>query len=365
MKNALAALAGWRTYIAQASQFLIGLAAMCSLLATYFGAVTLENGVTLGAVLIALAHVAQGAGGFFQRLATQSVANDLELMRLSGRSAPPVTHAPDPFSNAATRRLALFFALSLGSVAYAAPPVAIINGPKHGEPGEELIYDLSQSEGMQPAAGELRLWRWKVSPELPGRKQLTILDGGSKVRLASFPGTYYLRGMVGNADGMDDHVYQVIIPGSVPCPPVDPIVPVPVPIPKPVVPVVPVPVVPVPVPVPQPNLPAGEFGGLPAAVYALAETVVSANREAEAKKLADALEAMASQISAGGLKGAPAIVAAIGIAFNGSVPAAWDEAFRSKAIAKLKTLFEGGQLATSEKWAAVLREVVIGLRAVK
>ena len=58
-------------------------------------------------------------------------------------------------------------------------------------------------------------------------------------------------------------------------------------------------------------------------------------------------------------------MAAIGIAFNGSVPAAWDEAFRSKAIAKLKTLFEGGQLATSEKWAAVLREVVIGLRAVK
>jgi hypothetical protein len=118
--------------------------------------------------------------------------------------------------------------------------------------------------------------------------------------------------------------------------------------------------------VPQPNLPAGEFDGLPALVLALAETVVSPAREAEAKKLANALEAVSSQISAGTLKGAGPIVAAIGVAFNTSVPAgAWDTAFREKAIGKMKAIFEAGKLANPDKWAVLLREVALGLRAVK
>lgn len=366
MKNFLAGLAGWRTYIAQASQFLIGAAAVLTMLATYFGGIPIENGVTLGAVLIALAHVAQGAGGFFQRLATQSLQDNIAELSKLGGAPPPVTPPPAPFPDVAGRIVPLVLAAVLmgGSAAWAVQPVAIINGPKHGEPGEELIYDLSQSEGAPT------LFRWKVSPELTGRKQLTVLEGGAKCRLASYPGTYFLRGMVANTEGIDDHVFKVVIPGTVPCPPPDPNVPapvVPVPGPTPVVPV-PTPVVPPAPPMPMPVipvLPPGEFGGLPAAVYALADAVVSPGKVDEAHKLADAFDATAAQISAGTLKGPVAIVAAVGAAFNGSVPAAWDSGFRTKAIAKMKAIFDGGQLSTSDKWAVMLREVSAGLRAVK
>lgn len=365
-------LKGWRTYIAQVAQFLIGAAGVLILLNTYFGSIPIENGITLGGVLLALANVAQGAGGFFQRLATQSLREDLiEIIKIGG-GTPPVAPAPAPdpqFPSVPGRIVPILLAALLlgGSAAWAVQPVAIINGPRHGEPGEELIYDLSQSEGAPT------LFRWKVSPELTGRKQLTVLEGGAKCRLASYPGTYYIRGMVANAEGIDDHVFKVVIPGTVPCPPPDPNVPapvVPVPGPTPVVPVVPVPtpmpVVPPAPPMPViPVLPPGEFGGLPAAVYALAEAVVSPGKVDEAHKLADAFDATAAQISAGTLKGPVAIVAAVGAAFNGSVPPAWDSGFRTKAIAKMKAIFDGGQLSTSDKWAVMLREVSLGLRAVK
>ena len=381
----LALLAGWRTYLASGATMLLGVAQILVVASTVAGGVTLENGVALSAILLGLSQVSGALAKIFQRMATGTVqqnlaevSDDVTMIRslidqLIKPATPVVPKFPDDPGRPVSSGLIPFALLLLGGSAMATPPTAIINGPKSAEPGEELIFDASMSEG------DPTLYAWRVFPQLAGRKQLTVLDGGKKVRLASFPGTYLVRLMVANTEGIADHEHQVTIPGSVPCPPAptpSPVVPTPVPNPAPgptPVPVpTPTPVPPPPTPGPVPpvppipdTLPAGEFDGLPAAVRVLALLVNSPNRATEAAKLADALEAVAAQAAAKTLTNPLAIVSAIGTAFNGSVPAAWDADFRVKAVSRMKALYEGGKLPTPERWAAMLREVVIGLRSVK
>lgn len=371
----LALLAGWRTYLANGGSLLIGVAQMLVIGATMAGGVTLENGVLLSATLLSVSQVLRAAGGIFQRMATQTVQQNLaevaddiaqvrSLIDQMIKPAAPVTPFPDDPGRPVSSGLILFALLLLGGSAWAVPPTAIINGPKTAEAGEELIFDASMSEG------EPTLYAWRVFPQLQGRKQLTLLDGGKRMRLASFPGTYLVRLMVANAEGIADHEHQVTIPGPTPCPPApspSPVVPVPVPVPTPTPTPGPTPApAPVPPAPPMPDpLPAGEFDGLPAAVRVLALLVNSPNRATEAAKLADALEAVAAQAAAKTLTNPLSIVSAIGTAFNGSVPAAWDADFRVKAVSKMKALYEAGKLPTPERWAAMLREVVAGLRSVK
>lgn len=248
----------------------------------------------------------------------------------------------------------------------AAEPVAIVNGPRTAESGEEVILDASKSEGSPT------VYKWRVYPELKGRKQLTVLEGGSQVRLATFPGRYLVRLMVANADGISDQDHIITIPGTPPCPPTpDPTpgpepTPLPTPTPTPLpVPPTPLPTPTPPLPVPAPDLPPGEFDGLPAAIKALALSVVSPTRAAEAAKLADAFEALGAQLAAGTLKTPISIVAAIGSAFNAASTAAWDTAFRPAAVARMKALYDAGKLSTPERWRAMLIEAATGLRAVK
>lgn len=372
---------GKKTYLAGVAEVLMAISSIATFMVTMAGGLQFENGVKYSAVLIALSAVASGLGKIFQRMATADLKTalasipDMEPLLLEFvaqlKAAKPA--APDPFGGADKRPavptvpMLLFAFLLMGAAAQAAQPVAIITGPKLAEPGEEIILDLSQSEG------EPTLFKWTVTPELKGRKQLSVLEGGKKVRLASYPGEYYVTGMIANGDGIDAHTYLVKIPGTPPCPPTPapvptppgPVVPtpvVPVPTPTPVVPV-PTPVVPTPTPVP--DLPVGEFDGLPAKVKALAMLVASTNRVAEAGKLADGLEAVSSQIAAGTLKTPIAIVGAIGDTFDGTVPAAWDADFRLKSIATVKALFEAGKLQTPDRWSVLLKEICTGLRAVK
>lgn len=377
----LSILAGWRTYLANAGSLLMGLSQVMVAIATATGGLTLENGVAVSVVLLGLSQVFRAAAGIFQRMATQTVQQNLaemwddisqvrqliDMMIKPGgpvNPSPPVPFPDDP-GRPVSSGLILFALLLMGSSAMAVQPKAIVNGPKVAEAGEELIFDASMSEG------EPDLFEWRVYPALAGKKQLTVLDGGKRVRLSSYPGTYLIRLMVANREGISDHDHQVYIPGPSPCPPAPtpgPVVPVPVPGPTPPNPA-PVPV-PVPVPVPpvppMPDvLPAGEFDGLPAAVKALALAVNSASRTAEAAKLADALEAVAAQIAAKSLTTPDAIVKAIGAAFNQAVTPAWDTEFRVKAVARMKDLYLAGKLPNGDRWAAMLREVVAGLRAVK
>ena len=121
---------------------------------------------------------------------------------------------------------------------------------------------------------------------------------------------------------------------------------------------------PLPGPTPTPSLPVGEFGGLPSAIWALAGQVTSTNRAAEAGRLADAFESLAAQVAAGAIKTAPEIVAAVGSQFNAVSTPAWDAAFRVKSVAKMRQLYTDGQLATPDKWQAMLKEAAVGLRAV-
>lgn len=380
---------GWRTYVAQGAHLLLMAGALCAVIATYFGGITLENGLTLGTVLGVLGQMANAAGAIFQRMATQDVKTNLaelpddvktlkswidQLQQLLNAKAPPV----DPFNSVPNRSDgvgpaatgALLLCLLFTGSALAVQPTAIVQGPKSAEPGEEIILDLSSSEG------EPKTYAWRVYPKIQGKKQLTLLEGNKKARLASFPGVYTVTGLVANDDGIDVAEFTVTIPGNPPCPNPPPPAPSPTPVvptPGPVVPT-PTPIVPTPGPVvpnppnpaPTPDgLPVGEFDSLPSAVLALANTVNSPTRKAEATKLADAFEAIAAQLSAGTLKNPISIVSAIGTAFNGSVPPAWDSAFREKAIEKMKGLYEGGKLPTPDRWAVMLREVNQGLRAVK
>lgn len=355
----------------------MGLSQILVAVATVTGGLTLQNGLAVSVVLLGLSQIFRSLGGIFQRMATQTVQQNLaevsddisQIRSLVDQMIRPAPQFPDdpgrPESSGLVPMVMLAVMLSSGS-AWAVQPKAIVNGPKVAEAGEELIFDASMSEG------DPELFEWRVYPALAGKKQLTILDGGKRVRLSSYPGTYLIRLMVANREGISDHDHQVYIPGPVPCPPAPPpspgpapVVPVPVPNPVPTPGPMPSPAPVPPVP-PMPDvLPAGEFDGLPAAVRALALAVNSASRTVEAAKLADALEAVASQISAGSLKSPDAIVKAIGAAFNGSVSPVWDTEFRVRAVARMKDLFVAGKLGTGDRWAAMLREVVVGLRSVK
>lgn len=346
MLTILANWTGYRTYAAHTAQILTVLAAMCTTLTTYAGGITLENGVTATAMLGMLSMTFSGLGGIFQRIATANL-------------------------QAAVKVSSVLFLLCGSAFGLERSPVAIVTGQRSADPGDEIILDGGTSEN-DPLQFE---WRMVSSaPELKGKKQLTPADSGKTCKLASHPGTHVVMLLVANKHGIDFTTYTVTVAGSVYCPPAPapgptPIVPVIVPlvpVPGPVAPVVPVPIVPPAPPIPAPDaLPLGEFDGLPAKVRVLALTVNSATRPAEAVKLADALEAIAAQLSAGTLKSPLSIVSAIGTAFNGSVPKAWDADFRTKAIAAMKTLYEAGKLATPDRWAAMLREVEVGLRSVK
>lgn len=386
LKDFIASWSGWRTYIAHGAQVCVALSAILTVAVTYAGGITLEHGVALTAVLGGASQLLAALGGVFQRMATQSLQQDLAELPSDVKNVKAIIQDLEslptkPSGTAQSVAGAIVLVLLLGSSAsaqavvgapmfeIAKPPIAVIVGPKMAEPGDEIILDASASEG------EPHLFKWVVVPEVKGKKQITAIDGGKKIRLASWKGQYEVEVMIANKYGIDSHKMTITVmdiepPEPAPAPKPTPTPsPAPAPTPAPViVPVVPVPapVVPVPVPTPVgPVLPAGNFDNLPSAVYQLAMGVNTTSRASEAGKLADALEGVAAQLSAGTLKTPLGIVDAIGKAFNGAVPASWDTDFRTKAVAKMKSLYEGGKLPIPDAWATMLREVVTGLRAVK
>ena len=196
---------------------------------------------------------------------------------------------------------------------------------------------------------------WSVKPDV--QKTLSR-DGTSLVITTPF---VYTELTIQQIVALNDKVASATVLLKSGTPNVNPNVnpsPVPGPIPGPVNPT------PLP-PTPLPTLPVGEFGGLPAAVLGLAGQVVSANKVAEAGKLADAFEALGAQIAAGALKTPVEIVAAVGAQFDAVSSPAWDAVFRVKAVAKMKSLYQDGKLPTPDRWRAMLMEAAMGLRAVK
>lgn len=212
---------------------------------------------------------------------------------------------------------------------------------------------------------------WKVFPTVQGVKMIEARDGGQMARLTTIAGTWSIVAAYHiNGEPIRFVTHQTYVPGVPYVPPEPKPIPPPMPPePKPPGPTPPpMPPDPGPQPPPEPKppepkpLPAGDFDHLPTRVRDLVNAVNSPNRKAEAGRLADAIEAIAAQISAGTLTGPQNIVNALGAALNANTTAAWDDS-RAKMVDALKALYLAGKLKTPAAWASLLREVVLGIRA--
>lgn len=256
---------------------------------------------------------------------------------------------------------------------FAASPRAIITGPTTATPGEFLTLDATGSEN------EPKHFKWSISPELKGRKQLLPSDGGGKCVVATYPGVYLITLAISNEDGIDTLTYQITIPGEAPCPPPSPVPTPPQPLPIPPGPVPtptplpPVPPVPVPVPIP-PVVPPGEFNVAPQ-VAVIVSKIPSPNRVAEAKQLADAADALAAEIAAGTVTNATVVLTRIGAGIKALNSPAWVVAapelaalmqatWQAHSKDRLKLTTTGG-IVDASGWSTLLREVAIGARGVK
>lgn len=254
-------------------------------------------------------------------------------------------------------RCVCFVAVLLGcSIAAAAAPKAVINGPVTATAGELLVLDASQST-------DATSYLWRVTPDVPGRKMFSVCGAGEKIHIASMPGTYTYALVVSNADGADLLFWTVTIPGSVPGPTPVPPAPGPAP-PGPGPQPEPLPVPPAP---PAPDVvPDGPFG-IAREVYRLALQVQSPTRAAEAGRLADVFRrAREAKIT-----GLTSTTLAMNMAKHlneakpqalGASEALWDPIV-TVVIAKVRDAFAAGKLAKSADYDPLFLEIESALRA--
>lgn len=275
---------------------------------------------------------------------------------------------PTPPTPPSAAIVTLFVSLLAGTVAIAAPPKAVVNGPATGIAGELLELDASGST-------DATHFRWWVAPVVSGRRQVEPLGDGKRARIASLPGTYTYTVGVSNAEGLDVASWVVSIPGDAPppapspappCPNPQPIPPIPGPVPPQPIPVPPTP------PTPEPSFPAGQYN-VAADVYHWALEVKSASRATECKALAEATEAVAAAAAAGTYNSSlgrlltaknvsTALLEANRKAL-GTGLANWQE-FGGKYGERIGDLFnKQGKLNSGNEWAVLLRESAMGLRA--
>ncbi len=248
-------------------------------------------------------------------------------------------------------------------VAQAAPPTAIINGPTTGVRGEILVLDATG------CAGEPTHFTWKISPELKGRKQLDVKDGGRRVQVASYGGSYLVTLLVSNADGNDVLTWPLTIPGDAPCPspepqPVTPTPVEPIPVePAPPRPPAPEPVIPTPPPAPQPVTPTpptptpGRFG-IAARVRAAVLGVSSPTRAAEVARLRATLTDLQTQAGAGQVTPQQFLDALV--AELKSLPDSW-QVVKTLAALGIRVLITAKQLVTVEDFIDLAGEILDAL----
>lgn len=247
--------------------------------------------------------------------------------------------------------------------AQAAAPKAMIVGPRMAIPGDIVTLDASTST-------DATHYSWTSWPR-SNSKLVQVYDGGKSCRVASYPGDWIFMLVVSNAEGHDFAFTSLKIDGSPspgpqpgpqpgpspgPQPLPDPPYPGPLPTPTPV---------PTPVPIPpKPLLPDGQFG-VSKDVLAWALAVDPNGRAADATRLADKLEGIASEISAGALTSAVAIVTRLRSEITSTLGAklpAWKTAFGDKLVARITSLYGASKLSEPAHWATLLREIVLGLR---
>ncbi len=239
----------------------------------------------------------------------------------------------------------------VGGIADAKEPKAIISGPRYAEPGEDIFLDFAQSEG-QPDRFHV-----SIKPDLPGRSQLEVMDGGTRARVKSYPGVWNVRLIVSNDDGWDEYTHTITIPGNPPCPeppptpnPIQPLPeppkppgPTPTPEPKPVEPN----------PDPQPVAPEPGRFALAPEVFRIASTAKSSTRipdcsrlASECRRIAEAkdnyasLNAMATDV----------------VTVLKSLPVGWEE-LKTRTGAAITGLYSNGLLTNRDDLAALLLEL--------
>lgn len=168
--------------------------------------------------------------------------------------------------------------LALCCAVLAEPPRVTLVGPTTARQGDLVILDASQSVGeffawrvsadvrtdgqrsvdLRDVAASLRDAGYEVSEPPSNEIPLFVeIDGGRRVVLSSYPGTYRAALAVGNSEGVALTIYELTVDGSPapqPEPPGPAPTPVPVPVPVPPEPVPPEPVPPTPAPTPTPDL---------------------------------------------------------------------------------------------------------------
>ena len=261
---------------------------------------------------------------------------------------------------AVTRMLLVF--LSLGGIASAAAPKAVINGPTTGTAGELLTLDASGSQG-----DDVR-YLWRVQPDLPGRVMYrTCGQDGSRINIASLPGVWQYTLVVSNAEGADLLTWTVTIPTAPqPAPlPIPPTPPAPGPTPAPPTPAPPSPTPGPPAPEPLPPTPPGppeSRFNLTRDIAAWAKDVPKAERESYAgicDAMAAEIVAVPDQFRGANInemagKIAAAFLKKVGTPRLGLVPVVL------KLNGRLREL--SPQLKSLDDWAQVFREVAAGLR---
>lgn len=261
--------------------------------------------------------------------------------------------------------LSLLVFLSIGAVASAAAPKAIINGPTTGTAGELLTLDASGSQGDEVK------YLWRVQPDLPGRIMFrTCGETGSRINIASLPGVWQYTLVVSNADGADLLTWTVSIPAAPqPAPlPIPPAPPAPGPTPAPPTPAPPSPVPGPPAPEPLPPTPPAPVVP-PESRFNLTRDIAEWAKgvpKAERESYAGICDAMAAEIVATpdqfrganinemAGKIAKAFLAKVGTPRLGLIPVVL------KLNARLREL--SPQLKSLDDWAQVFREVAAGLR---
>lgn len=263
---------------------------------------------------------------------------------------------------------------ALASFASAESLKAVVIAPQKATPGEDVFLDSSGS------TGDIIKRHWSLSAVPPtaivlGRKQFDQSDP-VKPRLLSFAGVYTVKLIVVSKDGelsetevVVDLGQPTICPPPIPCPACPEFPPPRPPEPTPIVPVPPTPT-PTPTPAPEPGVPAGEFGIAPK-VAEIVKGIVDTDKATNAKKLADAADALAAQIAAGTQTDAQGVLVKFGEGIKVLQSPAWSAAAPkfTTAVAvtygihklKLKVGLTGVILDT-QGWATLVRECGAGVR---
>lgn len=261
-------------------------------------------------------------------------------------------------------RTAIAFLL-LTACAVAEQPTPTIDGPREVHSGALVTLDASGSDGAEAfgwlvdtsavkvpgtsapdvtrQVSELEALGFEVkAPESDDVPLYEVEDGGKRLRLSSYPGTYRVTLGVSNADGVAMLEWTVKVDAVSPGPG-------------------PKPDNPDPPPIVEPDLPAGQFG-LAIKSWRAAQKVTSANRPEEARTLGVAL--LGTFLEPDGQAMVNKFAADMKAQFSAEQKAAW-EPWRQSYLAELKALQDAGKLNGKQDWIAAFGEMSIGLLAVE